>query len=66
MQQQKYNAWTYITEIATDITLSPPISTDYAENPEPVPQKTEYAAAEIEPMDIHHKNNNRYIIFLWV
>ena len=47
MQQQKYRAWTYITEIATDITLSPPVSTDYAENLEPIPQKTEYAAAEI-------------------
>ena len=47
MQQQKYSAWTYITEIATGITLNPPVSTDYVENPEPVPQKTEYAAAEI-------------------
>ena len=66
MQQQKYSPWTYITEIATDITLNPPVSTDYAENPELVLQKTKYVAAEIQPMDIHHRNNNRYIVFLWV
>ena len=29
----------------------PPVNTDYAENPEPVLQKTEYAATEIQPMD---------------
>ena len=39
MQQQKYNPWTYITETTTNITLSPPVSIDYAENPEPVLQK---------------------------
>ena len=49
MQQQKYNPWIYITETTTDITLSPPVSIDYAENPEPVLQKTEYAVAEIQP-----------------
>ena len=27
----KYNPWTYITETITDITLSTPVSTDYAE-----------------------------------
>ena len=37
-----------ITETTTNITLSPPISTDYAENPEPVLQKIEYAAVEIQ------------------
>ena len=46
MQQQP---WTYITEKATDITLSSPVRTDYAENPEIVLQKTEYATAEIHP-----------------
>ena len=40
---------TYITEKAIDITFSPPVRTDYAENPEIVLQKTEYAAAEIHP-----------------
>ena len=58
--------WTYITEIAIDITLNPPISTNYAENPEFVRRKTEYVATKIEPMDIHHRNSNRYIVFLWV
>lgn len=43
-----------ITETTTDITLNPSVSTDYAENPEPVLQKTEYAAVE------------KYIFFLWV
>ena len=66
MQQKKYNPWTYITEIATDITLNPPISTNYAENPEFVRRKTEYVAAKIQPMDIHHRNSNKYIVFLWV
>ena len=66
MQQQKYNPWTYITETTTNITLSPPVSTDYAENPEPIMQKTEYATAKIKPMDMHHRNSNRYIVFLWV
>ena len=36
MQQQKYNPWTYITETTTNITLSPHISIDYAENPDPI------------------------------
>ena len=49
MPQQKYNPWTYITETTTNVTLGPPVSTDYAENPEPVLQKTEYAVAEIQP-----------------
>ena len=66
MQQQKYNPWTYITETTTNITLSPPVSTDYAENLEPIMQKTEYATAKIQPMDMHHRNSNRYIVFLWV
>ncbi|KAM3739408.1 hypothetical protein ACB098_08G022200 [Castanea mollissima] len=66
MQQQKYSPWTYMIEIATDITLSSPVSTDYVENLELVLQKREYATAEIQPMDIHHRNNNRYIVFLWV
>ena len=42
------------------------MSIDYAENPEPVLQKTEYAVAKIQPIDIHHKNSNRYIVFLSV
>ena len=33
---------------------------DYGENLEPVLQKTEYAAVEIQPMNIHHRNSNRY------
>ena len=66
MQQQKYNPWTYIIETTTDITLSPTVSTDFAENPESILQKIEYANAEIQPMDMHHRNSNRYIIFLWV
>ena len=40
---------TYITKKAIDITFSPPVRTDYAENPEIVLQKTDYAAAEIHP-----------------
>ena len=46
MQQQP---WTYITEKATNITLSPPVRTDYAKNPEIVLQKIEYAVVEIHP-----------------
>ena len=46
MQQQP---WTYITEKATDITLSSPVRTDYAENLEIVLQKIEYAVTEIHP-----------------
>ena len=46
MQQQPQ---TYITEKTTDITLSSPVRTDYAENPEIVLQKTEYATTEIHP-----------------
>ena len=54
LQETKYAAieiqpWTYITEKATYITLSPPVRTDYAKNLEIVLQKTEYAAAEIHP-----------------
>ena len=49
MQQQKYSPWIYIIEKATDISLSPPVRTDYAENPEIVLQKTKYVAAEIHP-----------------
>ena len=49
MQQQKYNPWTYIIETTTNITLNPLVSTDYAENPDPVLQKTEYAIAKIQP-----------------
>ena len=36
----------------------PPVSTNYADNPEPILQKTKYAATEIQPMDIHNRNNN--------
>ena len=36
------------------------MSIDYAENLEPVLQKTEYATVEIQPMNIHHRNSNRY------
>ena len=36
----------------------PPVSTNYADNPEPVLQKTKYAATEIQPVDIHNRNNN--------
>ena len=54
LQETKYAAteiqpWTYITEKATDITLSPLVRTNYAENPEIVLKKIEYAAAEIHP-----------------
>ena len=38
-----------ITETTTNITLSPLVSTDYAENLEPIPQKTESAVVEIQP-----------------
>ena len=38
----------------------PLVSTNYAENPEPILQKTKYAATEIQPMDIHNRNNNKY------
>ena len=38
-----------ITETTTNITLSPLVSTDYAENLEPILQKTEYAVVEIQP-----------------
>ena len=48
-RQQILQPWTYITEKATDITLSHPVRTDYAENPKIVLQKTEYAATEIHP-----------------
>ena len=48
-RQQILQPWTYITEKATDITLSHPIKKNYAENPEIVLQKTEYAAAKIHP-----------------
>ena len=58
MKQQKYSPWTCIKETTTDITLSPPVSTEYAENPEPVLQKTEYAAVEIQHMNIHHSHRN--------
>ena len=40
-RQQILQPWAYITEKATDITLSHPVRTDYAENPEIVLQKTE-------------------------
>ena len=40
-RQQILQPWTYITEKATDITLSHPVRTGYAENPEIVLQKTE-------------------------
>ena len=54
LQETKYAAteiqpWTYITEKATDITLSHPVRIYYAENLEIVLQKIEYAAAEIHP-----------------
>ena len=48
-RKQILQPWTYITEKATDIRLSHPVRIDYAENPEIVLQKTEYAAAEIHP-----------------
>ena len=38
----------------------PPIGTNYAENPEPVLQKTKYTTTKIQPMDRHNRNNNRY------
>ena len=38
----------------------PLVSTDYAESPKPVLQKTKYAATEIQPMDMQQRNNNRY------
>ena len=61
MQQNKYSPWTYNTETktATDITITP-VSTNYEENPELVLQKTKHVATEIQPMDIHQRNNNRY------
>ena len=40
-RQQILQPWIYITEKATDITLSHPVRTDYAENLEIVLQKTE-------------------------
>ena len=43
-REQILQPWTYITEKATDITLSHPVRTDYAKNPEIVQQKIEYAA----------------------
>ena len=64
MQQQKYSLWTCSKETTTDITLSPLVSIDYVENPELALQKTEYAATK--PMDIYHRNSNRYIVFLLV
>ena len=48
-RQHILQPWTYITEKATNITLSRPVRTDYAENPEIVLQKTEYATTEIHP-----------------
>ena len=39
-RQQILQPWTYITEKATDITLSHPVRTDYVENHEIVLQKT--------------------------
>ena len=40
-RQQILQPWAYITEKATDITLSHPVRTGYAENPEIILQKTE-------------------------
>ena len=57
-RQQILQPWTYIIEKATDITLSHPVRTDYAENPEIVLQKTEYAAAKIHPCT--YRNSNKY------
>ena len=38
----------------------PLVSTYYAKSPEPILQKTKYVATEIQPMDMHQRNNNIY------